>query len=66
MAVSNILCMGATSEQGRDCESNEKPAHEETLSSFYMAKYEVTQQMWEAIVGADHNLSFNALVRNAL
>lgn len=52
--------MGATSEQGRDYESNEKPAHEETLSSFYIGKYEVTQQMWEAVMGADFNPSFNS------
>lgn len=43
--------MGATSEQGNDAESNEKPAHSVTLSSFYICKYEVTQSLWRAVMG---------------
>lgn len=43
--------MGATSEQGSDAESNEKPAHSVTLSSFYICKYEVTQSLWRAVMG---------------
>ena len=43
--------MGATSEQGSDASSNEKPAHQVTLSSFSIGKYEVTQEEWEAVMG---------------
>lgn len=43
--------MGATSEQGRDAWGDEKPAHSVTLSSFYLCKYEVTQTLWQAVMG---------------
>ena len=43
--------MGATSEQGGDAESDEKPTHSVTLSDFYIGKYEVTQSQWEAVMG---------------
>lgn len=43
--------MGATSEQGSDANSDEKPTHQVTLSSFSIGKYEVTQEEWQAVVG---------------
>jgi len=43
--------MGATSEQGSDAEDDELPAHQVTLSGFYMCKYEVTQELWQAVMG---------------
>jgi len=43
--------MGATSEQGSEAESDEKPAHRVKLSDFYIGKYEVTQEQWEAVMG---------------
>ena len=43
--------MGATSEQGNDAWIIEKPAHQVTLSSFSIGKYEVTQEEWEAVMG---------------
>lgn len=43
--------MGATSEQGTDAGKDEKPAHQVTLSSFSIGKYEVTQEEWEAMMG---------------
>ena len=43
--------MGATSEQGSDAYDEEKPAHQVTLSSYYIGKYEVTQEEWEAVMG---------------
>lgn len=52
--------MGCTSEQGNDCENNEKPAHEETVDTFYIGKYEVTQKLWNAVIGPDLNRSSNA------
>ncbi len=43
--------MGATSEQGSDAYSDEKPAHRVTLSSFMMGETEVTQALWQAVMG---------------
>ena len=43
--------MGATSEQGSDAYSNEEPTHKVSLSDFYIGKYEVTQEEWEAVMG---------------
>jgi len=43
--------MGCTDEQGSDCFDNEKPAYEVTLPGFYMAKHEVTQTQWKAVMG---------------
>ena len=43
--------MGCTSEQGNDCYDDEKPAHQVTLSDFYIGKYEVTQAQWKEIMG---------------
>ena len=43
--------MGATPEQGSDAKDNEKPTHQVTLSSFYIGKYEVTQEEWQAVMG---------------
>ena len=45
--------MGATSEQGSDAYDWEKPAHQVTLSSFSICKYEVTQEEWEAVMGSN-------------
>ena len=45
--------MGATSEQGSDAESDEKPTHNVTLSSYYICKYEVTQTLWRAVMGSN-------------
>ena len=43
--------MGATSEQGSDAESDEKPVHNVTLSDYYIGETEVTQELWEAVMG---------------
>lgn len=45
--------MGATSEQGSDAEDDEKPAHEVTLSDYYIGQTEVTQALWEAVMGSN-------------
>ena len=45
--------MGATSEQGSETESDEKPTHSVTLSSYYICKYEVTQALWRAVMGSN-------------
>ena len=43
--------MGATEEQGEEAGDDERPAHEEQVSDFYMAETEVTQELWEAVMG---------------
>ncbi len=45
--------MGATAEQGSDALDNEKPAHEVTLSSFSIGETEVTQALWQAVMGSN-------------
>ena len=45
--------MGATSEQGGDAYSDEKPAHQVTLSPYSIGRYEVTQEEWEAVMGSN-------------
>jgi len=35
------------------CSDDELPAHEVTLDSYYMAKYEVTQALWTEIMGSN-------------
>ena len=49
--------MGATSEQGSDVSSDEKPTHSVTLSSYYICKYEVTQALWQAVMGSNPSYS---------
>ena len=60
-----ILVEGGTfmmgrSERERDCEnlrytdiSNEQPAHQVTVSSFYIGKFEVTQGQWKSLMGKE-------------
>ena len=45
--------MGATSEQEDEAESDEKPVHSVTLSSYYIGKTEVTQALWQAVMGSN-------------
>ena len=45
--------MGATSEQGSDAYDNEYPVHSVTLSGYYIGKCEVTQELWEAVMGSN-------------
>ena len=45
--------MGATSEQEGEANSNEKPVHSVTLSSYYIGKTEVTQALWQAVMGSN-------------
>ena len=45
--------MGATAEQGREAESDEYPAHQVTLSSYSIGQTEVTQELWQAVMGSN-------------
>ena len=47
--------MGATSEQGGDADDDEKPVHSVTLSDYYIGETEVTQELWEAVMGSNHS-----------
>ena len=45
--------MGATLEQGSDAYDSEKPAHQVTLSGFAIGETEVTQALWQAVMGSN-------------
>lgn len=45
--------MGATQEQQGDALANEMPVHEVTLSTYYIGETEVTQELWEAVMGSN-------------
>ena len=43
--------MGATSEQDGSAQENELPTHQVTLSSYAIGETEVTQELWQAVMG---------------
>ena len=43
--------MGATVEQGSEAYDREKPAHQVTLSDYYIGETVVTQELWMAVMG---------------
>ncbi len=45
------FAMGSTITQDKNCNDNESPIHNVTLSDFYISKFEVTQKLWEAVMG---------------
>ncbi len=45
--------MGATAEQGSDAYDDEKPAHRVTLSDYYIGQTEVSQALWQAVMGSN-------------
>ena len=45
--------MGATSEQISDVFNSEKPVHSVTLSDYYIGETEVTQELWQAVMGSN-------------
>ena len=45
--------MGGTSEQGSDAYDNERPTHSVTLSSYSIGETEVTQALWQAVMGSN-------------
>lgn len=52
-----MFTMGATAEQGEDAYDDERPAHEVTLSDFLIGKTEVTQELWQAVMGSNPSSS---------
>ena len=47
------FAMGATDEQADGARTNEFPVHQVTLSSYYIGKTEVTQGLWQAVMGTN-------------
>ena len=45
--------MGATEEQWKDAYDDKKPVHPVTLSSYLIGKHEVTQALWEEVMGSN-------------
>ena len=52
--------MGGTAEQGAEPSEYEFPIHEVTVSPFSICKYEVTQEVWEAVMGENPSRFPNA------
>ena len=44
--------MGATSEQ-QNAQSDERPVHSVTLDNYYIGETEVTQELWQAVMGSN-------------
>ena len=55
--------MGATSEQSAYSYADEYPVHAVTLSTFYLAKFEVTQELWMAVMGENPSKNQSSLKR---
>ena len=45
--------MGCTSEQGNDCDDDEKNVRRVTVDGFYIGMLEVTQSQWEKVMGTN-------------
>ncbi|MBO4870618.1 MAG: SUMF1/EgtB/PvdO family nonheme iron enzyme [Muribaculaceae bacterium] len=45
--------MGATAEQGGEADVTESPVHQVTVSNFRIADTEVTQALWQAVMGSN-------------
>ena len=45
--------MGVTSEQEESIWNSATPVHQVTLSDYYMGQYEVTQGLWQAVMGSN-------------
>ena len=56
-----IFEMGDTKEQGKAAAKNEFPVHSVTLSGFYIGQTEVTQELWEAVMGTNPSSHKSAL-----
>lgn len=50
---SGTFTMGATSEQGSDVYSDESPTHTVILYNFSIGETEVTQELWQAVMGSN-------------
>ncbi len=48
--------------KGLDAEYDEKPAHEVILPSYYISKYEVTQQLWMDVMGGNPSIHIGDMI----
>ena len=49
-----VLVDGGTFQMGsNDSIHNERPAHQVTLKAFYIGKYEITQKIWQSVMGSN-------------
>lgn len=46
-----VFTRGCTTEQDEYCYEAEKPAHQVSVSDFYISRYPVTQRQWELVMG---------------
>ena len=56
--------MGMTAEQESDAFDVERPAHEVTLSSYFIGQTEVTQALWQAVMGSNPSYFSSSNSRN--
>ncbi len=49
--------MGATKEQKKEANGNENPSHRVTLSDYYIGQTEVTQALWQTVMGTNPSWS---------
>jgi len=49
--------MGATAEQVDDATSYEKPVHQVSLNAYYIGETEVTQELWNVVMGSNPSYS---------
>ena len=61
--LGGTFTMGATDEQGSDAADNEKPPHLVTLSSYSIGQTEVTQELWQAVMGNNPSMYTGDLKR---
>ena len=58
-----MFTMGATGEQGSQANANEKPAHNVAVSNFTIGQTEVTQELWQAVMGSNPSLATGDMKR---
>lgn len=61
--LGGTFTMGATDEQGSDAADNERPPHLVTLSSYSIGQTEVTQELWQAVMGNNPSMYTGDLKR---
>ena len=55
--VGGTFPMGCNQNNPDSCYSDERPVHNVTLSDYYIGRYEVTQELWFAVMGTKPSLS---------
>jgi formylglycine-generating enzyme required for sulfatase activity len=56
LGIEMIFVEGGTFDMGsNNGDLNQKPLHRVTLSSFYIGKYEITEEEWRAVMGSNGN-----------